>query len=486
MNNGTATLNQYDHLLDDAANVAAIVIRERLRPVDGPRGTFFPATFAGIGQGRKSGYHIDEIGPRASDPQGASRDDIIANRCTVDSVPSQANRLESRLLRYSGTCIPKVTISGSLVGEQALDLLEVGHRVADAVLRYTADNGYQQFRDALSAFVKGDSCPLARLAPTSLVFGHWDSRPGGTKSKARRLVRSEIVAYNVARVTKRSQYWSSIDPEVNEDLGQILKEAKEAASENPETKNPASQLGMTDVPAPESAGGVIAFGKIERTSIIALSGVRSLTALPQVEKSGETGGSPEGNLPADARLTEKAIGTDKQTMDLRRYLFALALASVADTGAWDLREGCILVRNGPSPNGDLKQEEHPITAASVSFTGDEKPFNLPGLADVEKFLKEAANAFFGNGGPEGKTLTFDPEGARAAIDVQRGGADPEPKKKEDFIKVLMALPEFSGKEAELKKKKTADLKELWRAKLAPAAKAEGSGEPKSQPGPTES
>src|SRR6266516_4829167 len=76
---------------------------------------------------------------------------------------------------------------------------------------------------------------------------------------------------------QRSQYWSSIDPEVNEDLGQILKEAKEAASENPETKNPASQLGMTDVPAPESAGGVIAFGKIERISIIALSGVRSLT-----------------------------------------------------------------------------------------------------------------------------------------------------------------------------------------------------------------
>jgi hypothetical protein len=50
----------------------------------------------------------------------------------------------------------------------------------------------------------------------------------------------------------------------------------------------------------------------------------------------------------------------------------------------------------------------------------------------------------------------------------------------------MALPEFSGKEAELKKKKTAELKELWRAKLAPAAKAEGSGEPKSQPNPTES
>jgi hypothetical protein len=50
----------------------------------------------------------------------------------------------------------------------------------------------------------------------------------------------------------------------------------------------------------------------------------------------------------------------------------------------------------------------------------------------------------------------------------------------------MALPEFSGKEAELKKKKTADLKELWRGKQAPAAQAENSGEPKSEPSPTES
>src|SRR5205809_1538294 len=129
-------LTQYDHLLDDNADVAAIVIRESLRPVQGVRGVFFPPTFAGIGQGRKSDYHIDRLGPRADDPEGASRDGSIVNRCTVDSVPSQANRLESRLLRYSGKRIPKVTVSGSRVGERPLDLLEIGHRVADAAIRY--------------------------------------------------------------------------------------------------------------------------------------------------------------------------------------------------------------------------------------------------------------------------------------------------------------------------------------------------------------
>lgn len=465
MSSDTNILSRYDDFLNDEADIAALVIRERLRPVQGPRGVFFPPTFAAIGQGKKSDYHIDRIGPRADDPEGASREGVLANRCTVDSVPSQGNRLENRLLRYSGTCIPKVSISGSRVGERSLDLLEVGHRVADAVLRYTAGNGYEPFREALRAFVAGDSGPLARLAPTSLVFGHWDSRPGGTKSKARRLLRSEIIAYNVARATKRSQYWSSIDPEVNEDLGQILAEAKEAASRDPETKNPASQLGMTDVPAPESPGGVIAFGKIERTSMIALSGLRSLTVFP-ASSTGEASGTT-----ANARAADPG-----QTLALRRYLFALALAAVADAGVWDLREGCILVRNGPPPSGDLSDGEAPITATQVRFNGEERPFAIPGQTEVEEYLKAAAQAFFGSLPPTGISLTFDPTGARAAIYTQRGGGTAEPKTKEELVAALAALPEYSGREAELKRKSKADLKKLWQEKQAAPAATVNSGD----------
>lgn len=46
------TLTQYDDLLKDDADVAAIVIRELLRPVQGPRGVFFPPTFAATGRGK--------------------------------------------------------------------------------------------------------------------------------------------------------------------------------------------------------------------------------------------------------------------------------------------------------------------------------------------------------------------------------------------------------------------------------------------------
>ena len=85
-------LTQYDELLRDNADVAAIVIRERLRPVQGARGVFFPPTFAATGRG-KSDYQIDWFSPRDEDrkaPEVAENEGVIANRCTVDSLHSSA------------------------------------------------------------------------------------------------------------------------------------------------------------------------------------------------------------------------------------------------------------------------------------------------------------------------------------------------------------------------------------------------------------
>lgn len=454
MSNDT-TLTQYDHLLGDDADVAAIVIRERLRPVQGARGVFFPPTFAASGRG-KSDYQLDWFAPRDEErrtPEEAAKAGVIANRCTVDSVPSQANRLEARLLKYSGASIPKVTISGSRVGQGSIDLLEVGHRVGDAVVRYSKNgdkDGFEPFEAALQAYVKGDAAPLAKLAPTSLVFGHWDSRDSATKkstkSKARRLIRSEIVAFNVQKVTKRSQYWSSIDPEVSQELEQILKEAKEAAQDNPESKNPASQLGMTDVPAPESPGGVIAFGAIERTAIIALSGVRALATFKPA---------------TDSRVTE--IDADK-TLALRRYLFALALASAADPGVWDLREGCILVRESKKEGEKTVADPTAFTAVTVKHSGAEDTFAAPANGAAKSYLDAAAKAFFGEAAfPAPVTLAFDPSGAKAAVSTKGGNNAGEPKKKPEFVKALLALPAYEGKEAELNKMKVGDLKKLWEA-----------------------
>jgi CRISPR-associated protein Csb1 len=328
-------------------------------------------------------------------------------------------------------------------------------------LRYSRNgdkDGFEPFEAALQSYVKGDADPLVRLAPTSLVFGHWDSRDSATKkstkSKARRLIRSEIVAYNVQRVTKRSQYWSSIDPEVSEELGKILSEAKEAVQQNPESKNPASQLGMTDVPAPESPGGVIAFGPIERTAIIVLSGVRALVTF---KESNQPGG--------------RKIDIDK-TLALRRYMFALALASAADLGVWDLREGCILVRESKTENGKVVGDPSAFTAVKVTHSGEEDDFTVPTNTESSDFLAKAATAFFvekdSNGTealafPAPLVLAFDPGGARAAVSTKGGGAAGEPKKKAEFVRALVALDAWKDKEAELNKKKLGELKELWKA-----------------------
>lgn len=430
-----ALLKRFDDLIKDESLDAAIVLREYLRPAHGLRGNFFPPTFAGTGSDRRGGYHIDWKGgaPNAHDPEQAAADGRLANRCTVDSVPSQANRMEARLKRYVGTSIPQVTLTGSRQGVD-LDLLDVGHRVADAALRFSrkseTEDDYRPFREAMEAYVAGDAEPLAKLAPTSLVFGHWDSRPGGSKSKARRLVRGEIVAFNVQPVTRRSQYWSSIDPEVSQELGQRLKEAKEAAKED-DTKNVASQLGMTDVPAPETHGGVIAFGDIERTAIIALSGLRALAAVPV----GEGG---RRNLDA------------ARTLALRRYLLGVCFAAVAEAGAWDLREGCILVRHKDRKDGAFK-------GVKVSFAGDGPPWTHPSETECRDFLSVAAKAFFGETGvPKEVTVTFDPGRAASAL-----AKDEMPKGKDELVAALAARPEFAGKDAELKKKKAPDLKKLW-------------------------
>jgi hypothetical protein len=231
---------------------------------------------------------------------------------------------------------------------------------------------------------------------------------------------------------------------------------------------------MTDVPAPESPGGVIAFGKIERTSIIALSGLRALVAFDTSASAGKSG-----------ETVSQPSAISDPTLNLRRYLFALALTSVANTGVWDLREGCILVQNGPPPTGDLGEGDAMITPMLVSHTGKEDPFTMP--SDVEAYLKEAADAFFSTEGlPKATSLTFDPAGARAAIIAQRGGDAAEPKSKTDLIAALVALSEYSGKEAELKKKKVSDLQELRRTKHVDTSEgSNGSGDPGNGSSPTE-
>src|SRR5665213_2924243 len=80
-------LTQFDALLVDESEVAALVVREQLIGVESDGGAIFPPTFAaqeGADRDRdkfQGGYNIDKF------PDGS-------NVCLIDSVGSQANRLE--------------------------------------------------------------------------------------------------------------------------------------------------------------------------------------------------------------------------------------------------------------------------------------------------------------------------------------------------------------------------------------------------------
>ncbi|MGH7997532.1 MAG: type I-G CRISPR-associated RAMP protein Csb1/Cas7g, partial [Opitutaceae bacterium] len=113
-------LTKFDHYL--AANgPAALVVREKLVPVEGSDAVFFPATYAPSKDGSfKGGYNIDAFADGT-------------NITLVDSVGSQANRIEPLFKAGDyAALVPQVIIKA---GEKSINLLDAGHRAGDAIVR---------------------------------------------------------------------------------------------------------------------------------------------------------------------------------------------------------------------------------------------------------------------------------------------------------------------------------------------------------------
>ena len=175
------SIEQFDPWLE-ASGPVAVIIREELEPVTGPDSVFFPPTFAPPEGSKDSpGYLIDETS--------------LGKVALVDTVGAQANRIEPIFKQepYS-QLVPKVTVK---IGERQVDLLDAGHRAADAVMRFSDKWAVLQ-KAFLAMRDKRDATLLAKLAPTSLVFGVWDSRD--TQVKLPRLVGSTIRAYKVEKL----------------------------------------------------------------------------------------------------------------------------------------------------------------------------------------------------------------------------------------------------------------------------------------------
>jgi CRISPR-associated protein Csb1 len=348
---------KFDAWLTDSGP-AALVIREHLMPVEGQDGVVFPATYAASQDGSfGGGYNIDSF-----------NDSGTENVCLIDSVGSQANRIEPLFMKPDyADLVPRVTVKA---GEKTINLLEAGHRAGDAIVR--CSELQEELHAAFKAAQNGNSEPLAKIAPTSLVFGAWDSRDTGAKLP--RLVASTIRAYNVHALRRSAQYVPA-----TEYVAQGL-------LEDPSDKKTAdayAERGFIHVPASGNPGGVIATGGIRRDASLHLAALRLLNAT-----------------------------SETSTLALRRYILGLALTAFTYPPVGYLRQGCNLVLDFEMPR------------KFVEVYGDGRRLSASvAHAEALEYARAAVNEF--GLGPN-RTVDFDRE--RAKRDVT-GDSDKEGKTK---------------------------------------------------------
>lgn len=357
-------LTKYDDWLSDGSDVAALVMRQWLEPVEGKDAVIFPPTYTLDGTDAGSRFNKGDPVPGVykgqKGPMGYNLDwlDDGTSVCQIDSVGSQANRMEPIFTREKyKDLVPEVVVKA---GEKTVNLLEAGHRAADAIVRFSDLVG--ELETAFNDVRAGNATGLAKLAPTSLVFGVWDSR--GTQVKLSRVVRSVIRAFRVKPLHRSAQYIPAVDYADNGLLD---------APEGKKQQDAMSELGLSHAPAPWSHGGVLVEQEIRRDATLNLVALRALRA-----------------------------GNGADPLPLRRYILGLSLVAFTAPQETFLREGCQLV-----PDSD-----RPSKWSLVKHDGSrEENFNLPHEQALE-YATAAAKAFVV--GPK-KEATFDASAAREAL-----------------------------------------------------------------------
>ena len=287
-----------DAWADDEREPVALHLKQKLLPVEGDPKVIFPPTYADIG------YNIDTL----SDNKKVAM---------IDSVGSQANRMEPifKDKPYS-ELVPQIEIELRTETDDndkqhavKVSLLDLAHRSADAVVHASPELVGEVTKAFHALNQNGDAGPLCRIAPTSLVFGFWDSR-GESNEKRPRLVRSIIRAWDVEPLHTAAQF-NSVWKLLDEGQKNELKEKAKSIKKN-KGKDLLSKAGFTDVPS-VSPGGVLANGKIERDVTVNLIALRALRGKNNTE-----------------------------TRNIRRYLLALTLIAATCDIELFLREGCLL------------------------------------------------------------------------------------------------------------------------------------------------
>ena len=163
----TLTLDELKQAV--AGHAAAFRCVTDYQPAGGPGDKIFPPTY--------------DRGEYATEVRHIDGRDIPC--VLVDSVQSQANRMELALLdarRAGRVDLPLITVrfdDESLLKKFSVSSLEAPHRIADAILRDSLLDGVIFRKSAKGQILDNadarNATGLFRLCPTALIFGLWDS-----------------------------------------------------------------------------------------------------------------------------------------------------------------------------------------------------------------------------------------------------------------------------------------------------------------------
>ena len=358
-------------LKDMVAEGAALRRRQRLQPVGGPGDKIFPPTYPGEGRNAPP-RHVYER-------RRLNGRDVWC--VLIDSVQSQANRLEECLLEAirDGLPIPYVEVDFSddqLDGITRITSLDAPHRVYDAIFRDSLLNGEegQPFMESevgqrLARASAEDASALLEISPTALLFGAWHStgQGGGLGAKFARCLVSEIMGIDVpvdelvnqrtgeinARTAGR-RTGSRIDP-----LGVLRKvevfkgengwsTTEEGAGGNANQVRPSEINHGNIVPSVQILG--VTCDHAEHTFVLSFAALRRLRfGESEKEKNrGMAGARESGQGDNDEDESEKKKDRD---MAGRNLLAALGLVALVEQDArgYALRSRCDLVCDDRTP-----------------------------------------------------------------------------------------------------------------------------------------
>ncbi len=404
----------YDDLLAAVAgDGVGVRAKLALSPLDGPGGKVFPPTY-GVDDRAETKYAIEQR--KVFDNDGVDR---TVESVVLSSVADLANRQELALLdafRSGELQIPVVSTDFSdIEGVEGLDRissLEAPHRVFDSLLRDSL-LGDRLFRmsdpgRAITEASVSNAAALFHHAPTTLLFGGWDSTgpKGGRGAKYERAITSEIVAIDIARGVKTS---SRIDPAGIELKAGTLYEAA-VEDDNTElawTLDPEEAVGGAKKPTPVKGGGEGAAGRPSQVNHgnitpsidersggitaarIELSVVLSFIQLRRLRFPVDHTGSPlesskRRGAEAAARAAIAALG--------------LAAATLSYEEGFDLRSRCVLtalddlefelIRRGSAENTRFTLDRDQALALVAEASAKAAEFGLT-WADEELLLEPA-------------------------------------------------------------------------------------------------